>query len=154
MLCELPLSMWCFVKKTGSISKLAQTSLWGEKKLQEWNQWPNSTNYSHDCCCNGVEMGTSHVDLFYTSRPEAQLKLQFISLQLWIFFSVCEGYKVPHMMASREEIPPFFEMGESAILPASPVNKHNTEVQFLSTNNDSSGPVCFQPLLLWSWLMC
>ena len=43
---------------------------------------PNSTYYCHDCCCNGVEMGSGHVDPFYTSGLGSQLKLRFISSQL------------------------------------------------------------------------
>lgn len=143
------------LKRTGSISELAQTSLWGERRLQEWNQWPNSTNYSHDCCCNGVEMGTSHVDPSYTSRPGAQLKLRFISFQLWIIFFPCvRVIKYLTWWHQGKRFLIFFYIDESTILPASPVDKHNTRVQFSSTNNDSSGPVCFQPLLLWSWVMC
>lgn len=64
---------------------------------------------------------------------------------------MCEGCKVPLMIVSKEEISPY-EMDESTILPASPVNKHITGVQFCPTNNGFSGPVSFQ--LLSSWVMC
>lgn len=59
---------------------------------------------------------------------------------------MCEGCKVALMMVSKEEIPLFYEMDESTILSASPVDKHITGVQFCPTNNGFSGPVSFQLL--------
>lgn len=48
------------------------------------------------------------------------------------------------MMVTKEEICPFCE--KTSILPSLPKDKHNTGLQFSSTNNDSSRPLSFQPL--------
>lgn len=52
------------------------------------------------------------------------------------------------MMVTREEILPLCETDEASILPGLPKDKHNTALQFFSTNNDSSSPLSFKPLLL------
>lgn len=51
------------------------------------------------------------------------------------------------MMVSREEITLFYEMDESTILPASPVDKHITGVQF-------SSKIMAPPVLSPSSLSC
>lgn len=64
--------MFCY-KELGVSQNWPGLVFLGWKRLQEWNQWPNSAYYSHDCCCNSVEMGTSHVDPFYTPGLGSQL---------------------------------------------------------------------------------
>lgn len=109
-------------------------------RLQKWNQWPNSSHYSHDYCCNGVEMGTSHVNplLYLWARITTKASIHFLSALIFFLISkrqCCEGFKESHMTAmgveGREvEDPSVWPNGWDTIPPALPKDKQPLSCNF------------------------